>query len=82
MKKKRFKIEAKGKKNSSSDIPFLFRFLSWGSLAIIFGTALWFWSPGWESAPLISEHEKKLRELSRENPDAEVFEIQNEKKTH
>lgn len=75
MNKKRIKIEAKGKKSSSSGIPFLFRLFSWSSLALIFGSAVWFWAPEWGSRPLISEPEKKLRELSRENPDAEVFEV-------
>ncbi len=79
MKKNRFKLEAKGKKSASSGVPFIFRLFSWSSLLLIFSAGIWFWSPEWGSSPLVSEPEKKLRELSRENPDAEVFEVKSEK---
>lgn len=79
MNKKREKIEARAKKGFSSGVPFLFRFFSWAGVALIIASAIWFWAPEWGSSPLISEPERKLRELSRENPDAEVFEVKSEK---
>jgi hypothetical protein len=77
--KKGFKLEAKAGKGSASSTPFLYRIFAWSSLALISGAAIWFWFPQWGNSPLVSEPEKKLRELSRENPDAEVFEVKTEK---
>ncbi|MES2307955.1 MAG: hypothetical protein V4507_03765, partial [Verrucomicrobiota bacterium] len=78
-KKKGFKLEAKAGKGSASSSPFFFRFLAWASLALIIGASVWFWSPQWGTSRVVSEPEKKLRELSRENPDAEVFEVKPDK---
>lgn len=78
-KKNRFKLEAKAKKGSASGPSLSYRILSWVALFTVILSAFWFWSAQWGTDALISEPEKKLRELSRENPNAEIFDVHPEK---
>lgn len=57
------------------------RALSWLALLILIGSSVWYGWPSFSGKHFLSNHQRKLDELKRKFPDAEVFEMGNEKKT-
>ncbi len=64
---------AKSSKGKADGIGF--RLLAYGAMFLCFGSAFWYWGLGLGSAGSLSESHKRLQQLSREHPEAEVFEV-------